>query len=1309
VYEKEQIANTYMQHEMWDDAEALFTEIINDFSTQQWTREQAQRQLMQIKQRRDGVAKTTRTPEKTEKFDVGMQRTLAQQYVQQNQVKKAVEIYEKLAEVMPEDLESRAQLANLYSRQRKHDAAVDTWEALLDEDPENTKYQDGLVDAYQAADKIHEALELAQQYIEADTENSVHYARLAKLYAAEDRVDDAIEAYQKTIERNSSDGKAYRQLGQLYLRKDDLDAAEKAFKDAVQYTGQDYERRSIERQLMSVYKRQGKLEEMLKQAEAAGTITFEMQRERAQDYRNAGEFQKAIETYKKALDLATQSYYRTNITNELLKLYIQVGDNDSAMELYENQSQSGTMGSFSISSSSSGFKMVTAGDEARETLINAYKNQGKLEELETIFKDKLEKDSNNPAVLEMVAEVYRNARDYENAAEAYQALCKAQPGNLKSFFYAAGALQKSNQPDLAKEMIRQGETAVSTNPRAQFDMFLLMTLASICVENELYDTAVELAEDAQAASSRMGGGLSSFMEYVYDVLGKSYLGAKRYEEAVDAYKQMANIARFDPARERAEKAMRQAYIEGKLYEKQIPEQLQKIKENPDDLEAHFALAESYELGDKVDEAIAQYEKISELQPDDAQWYKKIGDLSQKQRQTDEVVEDTALDLAGNGSFVEIADSAALNNISQQVTVTAWIKPTEYTNRYTPILYKGDERTPDISNRSYALWLRNDGRIQFAASPRGEAEKFAFSPSGSITLNKWHHIAGVVDTSQNIVKIYIDGIIVGSNDFRGNPNIYESSLPVRIGGSHEEEWTTHASFIGQIDSVSVWDVALTEDEIRSNMDARLKGDEPGLVAYWEFDAETEGHISDASSNKSNGKLIGDAKLEPYTRQIVTVAGAEQLAQATTAYEKAIQLEPTSYELYNLLAQTHVKAERLSEAEAVYRQALEASLEESEHDAVVRSIWKLYADKDQKDKGIAVLEELRPKIETSVSLLELLGDAYKAAGDAEKADAVYTEWLTIQQKNANRRQSPSGYRNLARQILDKGIMPEKGLEYAERASQMGSGSSYTETLAQAYVANDRYEDALVQLKQRLNTMEQEAFVRWLSAWISRAGKNAPDKGRYVEMLDTLVNTAPNNLTDQLDINLKLAEFCHENAMPERAKTYVQKTGVITEDSWLILGPFDNTQGVGYDTAYIAEDATQIDTTAKHDGVDGQISWQKSTDETFNGYIDLGENVNWRVAYAFATVTSPDEREAQIRFDSDDQGKVFLNGEEVFTNTGAHSVRIDRYTIPVTLKPGKNSILVKVCNEEVKWEFYLRITDPDGKPFTDLEINSPDPESR
>ena len=94
-------------------------------------------------------------------------------------------------------------------------------------------------------------------------------------------------------------------------------------------------------------------------------------------------------------------------------------------------------------------------------------------------------------------------------------------------------------------MLSQAEVALSANPRAQFDLFLLMSLASVCVEGELYEPAIKLAEDAVAASSRMGGGLTGLTEYLYDILGQSYLGAKRYEEAVDAYKKMANLARYD--------------------------------------------------------------------------------------------------------------------------------------------------------------------------------------------------------------------------------------------------------------------------------------------------------------------------------------------------------------------------------------------------------------------------------------------------------------------------------------------------------------------------------------------------------------------------------------------------------------------------------------------------------------------------------------------------------------------------------------------------------------------------------------------
>ena len=214
-------------------------------------------------------------------------------------------------------------------------------------------------------------------------------------------------------------------------------------------------------------------------------------------------------------------------------------------------------------------------------------------------------------------------------------------------------------------------------------------------------------------------------------------------------------------------------------------------------------------------------------------------------------------------------------------------------------------------------------------------------------------------------------------------------------------------------------------------------------------------------------------------------------------------------------------------------------------------------------------------------------------------------------------------------------------------------------------------------------------------------------YIQkIMDMTAELDPNShgsLRLQLDAHFDLAEYYRDQGMFVKADEYIQKTGFVTEDAWMVLGPFDNTDGIGYNTVYIPEDITQIDLNAKYDGLNGPVSWKQFNDDELDGYIHLGEeNVDWHVSYAFATVNSPDEREVQFRFDSDDQGKVWLNGKEVFTHEKTFAAIIDTYTIPVTLKPGINSILVKVCNEQGGWAFYLRITDSNGNPFSDLKFS-------
>ena len=68
-------------------------------------------------------------------------------------------------------------------------------------------------------------------------------------------------------------------------------------------------------------------------------------------------------------------------------------------------------------------------------------------------------------------------------------------------------------------------------------------------------------------------------------------------------------------------------------------------------------------------------------------------------------------------------------------------------------------------------------------------------------------------------------------------------------------------------------------------------------------------------------------------------AKQLAKTVALYKKAIKIVPTSFELHYLLATTYAALDQSSEAEVVYRRALDLSLKAHEHDSVLRHLGTL----------------------------------------------------------------------------------------------------------------------------------------------------------------------------------------------------------------------------------------------------------------------------------------------------------------------------------------------------------------------------------
>ena len=1081
----------------------------------------------------------------------------AEEFVKQNQIEEAIEIYERIVIAVPEDFESREQLATLYARTNQQEKASQTWRKLLEAAPENTAYQDKLVNSLQAAGKRNEALELAQSYIQTEPEVGVHYARLAKLYADEDNVDAAIANYEKVIELEQDDKHTYLKLAKLYFFNEDIDAAELALKNAILSSTSVSDRQSIERQLLNFYHYHGNLEEKLQKAEDDGTITFEMQKARAEYFHIIGELEKSVNAYKRALVMTTSSYEKERISADLLKVYLELGEMDTVIEPYETEANSDTNSktrsftSARITVTSARIAAIYKLETARDSLIGAFKSQDKLEVLKTHYEGKLRENKENPVARTILAKIYWDEKDYQKSAEMYEALGKAESNDVRYFYYAAAALKKNKQPELAKEMLKQAKQALASYSEKD-NVWFLGALATICIENRMYEPAIELSKSAIDKSDNDRD--SRIQDTLRNILVKSYRETKRYIEAVDMYQEMASKARSASTRNMAKRAIREIAKEGKLYEKWIQEQLKEVEKNPNDPKLILTLAESYETTDRIKEAIEQYEKLTKLEPENPYWYIKLGDLFQRvDRKVGKVIESNALSLDGDGSFVEIADSEIINNISEQVTISAWIKPTDFPNTCTTVLFKGNKRIPNISHRQFTLWLFDEGCVYFDTSPGGRSLRWTASASETIKKNEWYHVAGTIDAKNDIMKLYLNGSEVRRNNFKGENNLRKTTLPFRIGCSHEEEQSEHASFAGLIDEVRIWDIARTENQIRSDMNKQLKGDESGLVGYWKFDAETQGRISDSSPNKNDGQLIGNAKLEPYTRPIFGNAKTEHLTKSASYYEKAIKLNPKTYLYYDLLAKLYIKQNKTSDAVTVYRRALDAPLLQGNHNSLIRAIYELYADEEQDDKRIAILEEIKPKNEDSVVLHELLGDLYHKTGDSEKAELANAKWVKIRQQGVNK-QSENYQRRFADELLDKGLFPETALKYAKSAFQGYTGTSfyYPMTLGHACIVNELYDDALKYYKYALNILHFESSSDVFWGKVAEASKNTNDKKRYIQMLDALINSIPPAYSrTHANVYRIIAELYAENGTSENAEKYLLKSGFIPENHWITIG--------------------------------------------------------------------------------------------------------------------------------------------------------------
>ena len=177
-----------------------------------------------------------------------------------------------------------------------------------------------------------------------------------------------------------------------------------------------------------------------------------------------------------------------------------------------------------------------------------------------------------------------------------------------------------------------------------------------------------------------------------------------------------------------------------------------------------------------------------------------------------------------------------------------------------ILWNGDAQG---ARDPFCLSVFSDGRLGLRTDCEAEPENHLFIYSDdAFSVGTWQHVAVVISGSQKAMWMVVDGKRQMSTTALPSGPVKGSSflaLGALIDGNPNGR--PYSNFAGEIDEVRIWGTARTDEEIKRDMRRTLKGNEPGLLAYWNFD-EGDGQLAhDLATHKKHAVLGLNATADP----------------------------------------------------------------------------------------------------------------------------------------------------------------------------------------------------------------------------------------------------------------------------------------------------------------------------------------------------------------------------------------------------------------------------------------------------------------
>ena len=280
------------------------------------------------------------------------------------------------------------------------------------------------------------------------------------------------------------------------------------------------------------------------------------------------------------------------------------------------------------------------------------------------------------------------------------------------------------------------------------------------------------------------------------------------------------------------------------------------------------------------------------------WYRRISLAENTPGQDELALEMAVIPNPGDGSGINrfdnmIVDPNLGDHFKEAMTIEFWVKPgapgverkllTQYVagtwNLYNPL--------------GFQLWAGASGEP--VAGIMTSTGAYALPATKNLAPGFWNHLAVTYanDGSPGNFKILLNGQVVNQLTATGELTQQDALwiLGSITGGFGGGAWS---GFEGSFDELRCWSIARSPEDIRDGRFTSLNGDEPGLAAYYRFNAVSPfGEIADLSGNGHTGHLmyqevstpssIADLGLRFGYAQVVNTFAFQQESEGAESFE------------------------------------------------------------------------------------------------------------------------------------------------------------------------------------------------------------------------------------------------------------------------------------------------------------------------------------------------------------------------------------------------------------------------------------------